>query len=190
MSKLKKSEKMLLYILACVVIFTCGSYFLVTPMLQQYNANQEALALALDDKMQMELTNPTLASSKATISQLEKKVTELEQNISVPMENYEIDRLITGMSLKRNLAAQSLLLSAAVPSAEATAPAVVTGETTAAAVATPQLLNTVQISLSVSGTESDMMLLADDFAKMPQIKLVAFSLTDGTGSFELELYML
>jgi len=109
--KLSKREKILLYILACIVIFSGGLYLLILPAFEK----QTELTTEIDSyrtiQNEMEIQIQLSDNIQEQIIKANDEITVLSSDLYTMMPNYDIDVIITSMLNKHNLNQSSLLIS-------------------------------------------------------------------------------
>ncbi len=112
LEKLTKREKVLIYIMICVLILALGVFFVIKPAASwnsSVNSKYEKIKL---QKMEMETTISQKQTAKGEIKEYEKKIKNMKSKFLEPMTNDEIDVKITGLIEQSGMTPQSLQIGA------------------------------------------------------------------------------
>ena len=103
MNKLTKREKILLYILACVVIFVGAFYLFINPALNEEIDLKAELNEAKIQKQEMSIKIKFAETLNSLINSNSEEIAALSADLYPMMSNDQIDSIITKQLLKNNL---------------------------------------------------------------------------------------
>lgn len=195
MQTLTKREKVLLYVLLCIVIFAGGLFWMLMPALERHNS------LKADyDTAQLELQ-----SAKASIvdyGNLDKQLKETSEELKniknkfyEEMNKEDVDNLITSMTIEHGLTPVSLSIADAdnedimsyteyqLQQKKGSASKSKDGE-----------LKVYNVNLSVSGSIADIQILVDDVKTTKSLKVSGITYTEDdeekTTTITFKLFMI
>lgn len=155
--KFTKREKILLYILACVVIFSAGLYLLILPAFE----NQAELIAEIDGARTAENEMKTKIQISEQIEEriikTRGEVTALSSGLYGTMPNYEVDKIITLLLVKHNLRQSSLLITEPVQSGTESI-----------------FIVSRYVNIQIVGTMNDILGLISEVDSIQSIRLIAF----------------
>ena len=112
LEKLTKREKVLIYIMICVLILALGVFFVIKPAVSWKSSVDSKYEKTKLQKMEMETTISQKQTAKSEIKEYEKKIKKMQSKFLEPMTNDEIDIKITGLIEKSGMTPQSLQIGA------------------------------------------------------------------------------
>lgn len=192
MQTLTKREKVLLYILLCIIILVGGLFLMVMPSMEKYTK------LKADyDNAQIELQ-----SAKASIidyGDLDKQLKETSEDLKSvkkkfysSMKKEDVDNLITSMTLEHGLAPVSLSIAETeeeedvisytqylLQLAKKTSPSTDKNSQT--------MMKVYNVNLSVKGSITDVQTLVDDIRTTRSLKVSGLNYTDEASEEEKEI---
>lgn len=185
MATLTKREKLLLYILLCIVIVVGGFYFLVSPALNRQLEAREALNLKQTEQLQAEQAIATIVRSKEALDKVQNEIKVLEGKYLSEADNEQIDTLITNLCIAHGLTPtqlsmtdrQALALPKYGESAEETAAAQGTEGSTQ-----QSPVQVMSITIATKGNLSALTSLADAIKDIPYLQINAASASEPSGS--------
>lgn len=177
--KLSKREKTLLYALLVLVIVLGGWFFMVKPSLSEYTEKQIKLS---EDQMKLNHLKATYDDyANASAKALEESARFLtnQEAFHKPMNNEDIDKMMTGMALLHGLEPISLNIGE-------TTPANISAYTTNledaddaakenAKAEEEVLVNKVEVSMSLAGGVFNAFALADSIKDNTSLRLKDYS---------------
>ncbi|MBC3804444.1 hypothetical protein GH808_08365 [Acetobacterium fimetarium] len=103
MKKLTKREKMLIYVLACLVIVAGGIYFVALPAYARYASVSSQAAEAEFTQESMTMAIDSMPSTMTAGNEANAKLTTLKAPFSVKLANEGLDVLLTQLCLSYSL---------------------------------------------------------------------------------------
>ncbi|HAN21667.1 MAG TPA: hypothetical protein DCP51_08360 [Clostridiales bacterium] len=169
MRNLTKREKVLLYILSLVIIFSSSMYFLIMPSMQ----NLDNLRIELDEaklnKLDMSAKLNNLEYIQDRIIKTKEEINSHSSKFYPYMENNEIENLITDILIEHNMPPRSLSIDDSIKLLD---PSLDQSQTIAVYV------TKTYVSTSVQGSFEDLKNLIGDIAELDSIRISAFT-TEG-----------
>lgn len=179
MQTLTKREKILLYVLFCIIIFACGIFWMLLPALEKHNTL----------KADYENAQFELQSAKASIIEygdLDKQIKEVSKELeNIKSKFYEnlkkedVDQLITSMTLEHALTPVSLSISDAEKE-DVMSYTVFEKQQKKGASSNKKdgELHVYNVNLSVSGTIADVQTMVDDVRTTKSLKISGVTYTE------------
>ena len=191
--ELKPGDITLLKILSCVLIAVISIRLVILPGIDKRSdlKDEQEQVATLKENMENSINN--LDTTKAKIVKQKKQLEEAIVPYNPLLENREIDELVTGIVLKHNLFPSALVISdptlsgptayqsgtnatTSSSSDEQSDESATTDETMI------QYVNTTLVSLTLSGSESDIYSFIDDLTKNYKgIQMRSFDMSTQTG---------
>lgn len=112
MNTLTKREKVLVYILLCVVIIICGTFLFVLPAIEkhsQLNSEYQQIQIKL---AQTKSKVPDYTNLKKNIKTVQKDLKNIKAKYYGNLKKEDIDKEITGIAIKNGLTPVSLNIEA------------------------------------------------------------------------------
>ena len=175
MKKLTKREKILLYILTCLVIFSVGIYFFILPSVEEITDLEQQLKNARSIQDETKTMLQTSEQIKERIDSLSVEITDLSSDLFGLMHNFQIDKTITDLLTKNNIRQSNLTVT-------------VPNETDSSSV------QIRYVNVELKGNLSDMIKLIDNIYELESVRINAFSIDFSeediiNASLSLEVFM-
>ena len=177
MNKLTKREKILLYILACVIIFAVGFYLFILPAAEHQTDIKAELESARFYKLEM---STKIEVNKELIKRIEKtknEINDLSSDFYQYITNAEIDKIINKILNENSMSPNSLIIT--VPK---------TAEDDKG------YIQIRYVSVQISGNLTDLLNIFDYVSSQKAIRIAAFSMDSTEGetisiSLDFEVFM-
>lgn len=111
MNKLSKREKVLVYIMVCVIIAFSVGFLLVIPQKNRYDDMKEQYDAAKMEKQALQYEVNQVEENESKLEAVNSKRAEAEKLISEPMSPEDIGTMITTSMTKYSLAPMSLIIA-------------------------------------------------------------------------------
>lgn len=111
MKNLSKREKVLLYVLALVMIFSFSLYYLIIPSIEKLDDVKIQLEETKLLKLEMSEKLQSIENKRNNITKTNQEINSISSEFLPLMENNEIESLITGILVNHNMAPEKLLIS-------------------------------------------------------------------------------
>ncbi len=111
MNKLSKREKVLVYIMVCVIIAFSVGFLLVIPQKNKYDEMKEQYDGAKMEKQSLQYQVNSVEEKQTELEAINSKRAEVEKLISEPMSPEDIGTMVTSLMTKYALAPMSLVIA-------------------------------------------------------------------------------
>ena len=204
--KLTERDKKLLLVLVIVLLVVGLGVGVILPLSQKNQSLQEALSEAKIEQMEKEQKTALLSSMQTQKVQAEKNLAACQKKFYALMPSMEIDKMLTGMALSKNIVVNELNISlpetgeyTVLPSYEELLQQTAGGQTPGKEnEASWGGIYTARVEITMSGSRKALQSMLDDCAASePGMRVTEFlwqnngDIQDGTCmlSVSLELYM-
>lgn len=180
---LTKREKLLLYVLLCIILVVGGWYLLLEPSLKE-NQNSSSKLMDKETELVGVKSKYQQYSDAPLLAEKQKKEYEKQtEGIYSMLSNEDIDKILTELVLKNGLIPQNLTMED-VSSGEITAySADSTSEDESSSDTSTEgnsIVKSVKVSLSVTGSLDGIKKVTDEISTNKGLKLQNFNYTLGT----------
>lgn len=196
-NQLSSREKRLLYFLICFLVVVGAWYFLITPQLDKrtdLNAQYE-MALNENASKQMELVKVQAAPEQ--LKQKKESLNEIIEKYNPIMSDEKIDKMVTTLLLSNRLNPRSLTIGE-ISNVNLSKDENKQDNTNQETTTESSYVKQVSVTISTSGTLTNILKAVDDFNNMDGIQIASFTyseptagslVTDTTSTMTIIIYM-
>lgn len=196
-NQLSSREKRLLYFLICFLVVVGAWYFLITPQLDKrtdLNAQYE-MALNENASKQMELVKVQAAPEQ--LKQKKESLNEIIEKYNPIMSDEKIDKMVTTLLLSNRLNPRSLTIGE-ISNVNLSKDENKQDNTNQETTTENSYVKQVSVTISTSGTLTNILKAVDDFNNMDGIQISSFTyseptagslVTDTTSTMTIIIYM-
>lgn len=183
MNTLSKREKVLLYVLLCLIIVVGGVFMMVLPAMQRHNELSSDHASAEMSLQQAKASIIDYGSLDKDIKKATSELTKVKKKFFTTMAKEDVDALITQMAIEHNLVPESLNIndteSENVVDYKEYLKLLESGKTpTKAEENSTNVMKVYNVSLSVTGSIADVQTLVNDANKTQTLKIASVSYSE------------
>lgn len=183
MNTLSKREKVLLYILLCLIIVVGGIFMMVLPAMQRHNELNSKYASAEMSLQQAKASVIDYSSLDKDIKKVTSELSKIKKKFFSTMEKEDVDALITQMAIEHNLVPESLNINdseiESVVDYNEYLMLLNSGKTpTKAEDNSASAMKVYNVSLSVTGSISDVQTLINDANHTKTLKIASVNYSD------------
>lgn len=172
MSKLSRREKVLLYLLACVMIIAGALKFLILPSIEDMNDIQTKIDEAMLTEIEMKAKISNKDAVKANVSKTTEEINTLAEDFYSLMPNEDIDSLITELLISKALVPDSMIIS---PLTDALSDS-------AESQSAYSCIKMCYVNVHAIGTYSDLSRLIEEVSDDKALRISAFNIEGSYGS--------
>lgn len=196
-NQLSSREKRLLYFLICFLVVVGAWYFLITPQLDKrtdLNAQYE-MALNENASKQMELVKVQAAPEQ--LKQKKESLNEIIEKYNPIMSDEKIDKMVTTLLLSNRLNPRSLTIGE-ISNVNLSKDENKQDNTNQETTTENSYVKQVSVTITTSGTLTNILKAVDDFNSMDGIQIASFTysvptagslVTDTTSTMTIIIYM-